>query len=169
MKWFSFFLALCLVLPLLLVPAWAQELDQSSMDLDYYTRYKGQGRSLNVYNWGEYISDGSDDSLDVNKAFEELTGIKVVYSTFDTNESLYAKLKTGGSSYDIIIPSDYMIARMIAEEMLLPLDLTNIPNFQTSIGERYQNPSYDPENRYSVPYTWAVSYTHLTLPTILLV
>ena len=111
MKWFSFFLALCLVLPLLLVPAWAQELDQSSMDLDYYTRYKGQGRSLNVYNWGEYISDGSDDSLDVNKAFEELTGIKVVYSTFDTNESLYAKLKTGGSSYDIIIPSDYMIAR----------------------------------------------------------
>ena len=154
MKWFSFFLALCLVLPLLLVPAWAQELDQSSMDLDYYTRYKGQGRSLNVYNWGEYISDGSDDSLDVNKAFEELTGIKVVYSTFDTNESLYAKLKTGGSSYDIIIPSDYMIARMIAEEMLLPLDLTNIPNFQTSIGERYQNPSYDPENRYSVPYTW---------------
>ena len=121
MKWFSFFLALCLVLPLLLVPAWAQELDQSSMDLDYYTRYKGQGRSLNVYNWGEYISDGSDDSLDVNKAFEELTGIKVVYSTFDTNESLYAKLKTGGSSYDIIIPSDYMIARMIQEEMLLPL------------------------------------------------
>ena len=96
MKWFSFFLALCLVLPLLLVPAWAQELDQSSMDLDYYTRYKGQGRSLNVYNWGEYISDGSDDSLDVNKAFEELTGIKVVYSTFDTNESLYAKLKTAG-------------------------------------------------------------------------
>ena len=153
MKWFSFFLALCLVLPLLLVPAWAQELDQSSMDLDYYTRYKGQGRSLNVYNWGEYISDGSDDSLDVNKAFEELTGIKVVYSTFDTNESLYAKLKTGGSSYDVIIPSDYMIARMIEEGMLLPLDLGNIPNFATHINPRYKDQSYDPGNRYSGPYT----------------
>ena len=113
MKKLSLFLAVLVLLPRLADPAWAQELDYSEMDLDYYTRFKGQGRSLNVYNWGEYISDGSDDSLNVNKAFEELTGIKVVYSTFDTNESLYAKLKTGGSSYDVIIPSDYMIARMI--------------------------------------------------------
>ncbi|MCI8816377.1 MAG: ABC transporter substrate-binding protein [Angelakisella sp.] len=148
-------LAAALLLPMLLVvPACAEELDCSAMDTAYYTRYRGQGRSLNVYNWGEYISDGSDDSIDVNRAFEELTGIKVVYSTFDTNESLYAKLKTGGSSYDVIIPSDYMIARMIEEEMLLPLDLANIPNFEGAIGERYKNPMYDPENRYSVPYTW---------------
>ena len=76
------------LLPMLLVvPACAEELDCSAMDTAYYTRYRGQGRSLNVYNWGEYISDGSDDSIDVNRAFEELTGIKVVYSTFDTNES----------------------------------------------------------------------------------
>lgn len=153
-KLFSAVLALALALPLLLVPAWADEMDYSGMDLGYYTRYKGQGRSLNVYNWGEYISDGSDGSLNVNKAFEELTGIKVVYSTFDTNESLYAKLKTGGSSYDLIIPSDYMIARMIGEEMLLPLDLGNIPNFEDSVGERYKDPGFDPGNRYSVPYTW---------------
>jgi len=148
-------LALFLLLPLLLaVPARGEELDSAGMDLDYYTRYKGQGRSINVYNWGEYISDGADGSLDVNRAFEELTGIKVVYSTFDTNESLYAKLKTGGSSYDVIIPSDYMIARMIQEGMLLPLDFGNIPNFEGSINDRYKNQSYDPENRYSVPYTW---------------
>ena len=148
-------LVAALLLPMLLVvPACAEELDCSAMDTAYYTRYRGQGRSLNVYNWGEYISDGSDDSIDVNRAFEELTGIKVVYSTFDTNESLYAKLKTGGSSYDVIIPSDYMIARMIEEGMLLPLDLANIPNFEGAIGEQYKNPMYDPENRYSVPYTW---------------
>ena len=78
----------------------------------------------------------------------------MVYSTFDTNESLYAKLKTGGSSYDIIIPPDYMIARMIQEEMLLPLDLGNIPNFEEAISDRYKDPSFDPGNRYSVPYTW---------------
>ena len=154
MKKLSLFLAVLVLLPLLAVPAWAEEMDYQGMDLDYYTRFKGQGRSLNVYNWGEYISDGSDDSLDVNKAFEELTGIKVVYSTFDTNESLYAKLKTGGSSYDVIIPSDYMIARMIEEGMLLPLDLGNIPNFATHINPRYKDQSYDPGNRYSVPYTW---------------
>lgn len=152
---YSLFAALLLLVPLLLaIPAYADEMDYSDMDLDYYTRYKGQGRSINVYNWGEYISDGADGSPDVNAAFEELTGIKVVYSTFDTNESLYAKLKTGGSSYDVIIPSDYMIARMIQEEMLLPLDLDNIPNFATHINERYKDPSYDPGNRYSVPYTW---------------
>lgn len=155
MKKLSLALAVFLLLPLLsAVPAYASEMDYSGMDLAYYTRYKGQNRSLNVYNWGEYISDGADGSLDVNRAFEELTGVKVVYSTFDTNESLYAKLKTGGSSYDVIIPSDYMIARMIQEEMLLPLDFANIPNFEGSINPRYKNQSYDPENAYSVPYTW---------------
>jgi spermidine/putrescine transport system substrate-binding protein len=153
----TLFLALLLALPLGgLIQAWAEEetlMDYSSMDTAYYTRFKGQGRSLNVYNWGEYISDGSDDSLDVNKAFEELTGIDVVYSTFDTNEALYAKLKTGGTSYDLIIPSDYMIARMIEEGMLQPLDFENIPNF-SYINPRYKNQGYDPENLYSVPYTW---------------
>ena len=72
-----------------------------------------KGTTLYVYNWGEYISDGEDDSLDVNAAFEEKYGIKVIYDTFDNNESMYSKVKSGGVSYDIVIPSDYMIARMI--------------------------------------------------------
>lgn len=156
MKKFSAFLCLLLVVTMVAAPTIAfgySDVDTEGLDMDYYTKYKDQGLTLNVYNWGEYISDGEDDSLDVNKAFEELTGVEVVYSTYDTNESLYAKLKTGGASYDVIIPSDYMIARMVEEDMLLPLDLANIPNFQY-INEIYRNPQYDPENLYSVPYTW---------------
>lgn len=110
-------------------------------------------QSINVYNWGQYISDGSDGYLDVNAAFTEATGIEVNYMTFDSNESLYTKLKTGGSTYDVIIPSDYMVARLIAEDMLLPLDFANIPNYEY-IDEAYKNTSYDPDNLYSVPYTW---------------
>lgn len=109
---------------------------------------------ITVYNWGQYISDGTDDSLDVIEAFEEATGIKVHYMTFDSNESMYTKLKTGGASYDIIIPSDYMIAKLISEDMLEPLDFSNIPNYQY-IDEAFRNQAYDPENRYSVPYTWS--------------
>ncbi|MEA5012894.1 MAG: ABC transporter substrate-binding protein [Angelakisella sp.] len=154
MKKFCLLLSAFLCLSMLTPTAFAYtDIDTEGLDMDYYTRYKGQNLSLNVYNWGEYISDGEDDSLDVNKAFEELTGIKIVYSTYDTNESLYAKLKTGGTSYDVIIPSDYMIARMIEEDMLQPIDFNNVPNFQY-INERYVNPSYDAENLYSVPYTW---------------
>ncbi len=109
--------------------------------------------TINVYNWGQYISDGSDGYLDVNRAFTEATGIEVNYMTFDTNESLYTKLKTGGSTYDIIIPSDYMAGRLIDEGMVQKLDFDNIPNYQY-IGEAYKNTAYDPDNQYSVPYTW---------------
>ena len=109
--------------------------------------------TINVYNWGQYISDGTDDYIDVNKAFTEATGIEVNYMTFDSNETMYTKLKTGGSSYDIIIPSDYMVARLIAEDMLLPLDFDNIPNFAL-VDDAYKNNAFDPENLYSVPYTW---------------
>ncbi len=109
--------------------------------------------TINVYNWGQYISDGSDGYLDVNQAFTQATGIAVNYMTFDTNESLYTKLKTGGSTYDIIIPSDYMAGRLIDEGMVQKLDFDNIPNYQY-IGEAYKNTAYDPENQYSVPYTW---------------
>ena len=73
--------------------------------------------------------------------------------TFDSNETMYTKLKTGGSTYDVIIPSDYMIARLIAEDMLEELDYSNIPNYAL-VDEAYKNTSYDPENKYSVPYTW---------------
>lgn len=152
-KRLSLFLCLCLTLPMLFTGASAQESTVSVENPAYYQRFQGQNVSINVYNWGEYISDGSDDSLNVNQAFEELTGIKVVYSTFASNEELYAKLKGGGVKYDVIIPSDYMIARMIAEDMLEELNLQNIPNF-SKVGEKFQYPQYDPQNRYSVPYTW---------------
>ena len=109
--------------------------------------------SINVYNWGQYISDGTDGSLDVIAAFEEATGIEVNYTTYDTNETMYTKLKTGGSSYDVIIPSDYMIGRLIAEDMLEPLNFDNIPNYQY-VDESFKNQAYDPDNAYSVPYTW---------------
>lgn len=109
---------------------------------------------ITVYNWGQYISDGVNDSLDVIAAFEEATGIKVNYMTFDSNESMYTKLKTGGASYDVIIPSDYMVAKLIEEDMLEPLDFSNIPNY-ANIDEAFRNQAYDPENVYSVPYTWS--------------
>ena len=109
--------------------------------------------TINVYNWGQYISDGSDGYLDVNAAFTEATGIQVNYMTYDTNESLYTKLKAGGSTYDVIIPSDYMIARLIAEDMLEPIDYENIPNYEY-IDNAFKNTDYDPDNVYSVPYTW---------------
>ena len=111
------------------------------------------GGTINVYNWGQYIADGTDGSLDVIAAFEEETGIKVNYVTFDSNETMYTKLKTGGSSYDVIIPSDYMVGRLIAEDMLEPLNFDNIPNYQY-VDESFRNTAYDPDNLYSVPYTW---------------
>lgn len=123
-------------------------------DKSYYTKFKGKGISINVYNWGEYISTGSDEgTLDVNGEFEKLTGIKVNYTNYATNEELYAKLKGGGTTYDVIIPSDYMISKMIKEELIQPLNMDNIPNFRY-IMDNYRNLAYDPENAYSVPYTW---------------
>lgn len=119
-----------------------------------YGRFSDENVTLNVYNWGEYISVGTDgESMDINAEFTALTGIKVNYTTFDTNESLYSKLKSGGAEYDIIIPSDYMIGKMIAEDMLAPLNFENIPNYKM-IGEQYKNMDYDVQNAYSVPYTW---------------
>jgi len=110
--------------------------------------------TLNVYNWGQYIADGSDGSMEVIKEFEaRYPHIKVNYSTYDSNEIMYSKLSNGGITVDLIIPSDYMIARMIEEDMLLPLNFDNIPNYQY-IDETFRNTAYDPENLYSVPYTW---------------
>ncbi len=103
--------------------------------------------TINVYNWGEYIDP------DVNDMFTEETGIKVNYKNFTDNESMYAVLSSGAANYDIIIPSDYMIGKLINEDMLAPLNFDNIPNYQY-INESMKNQPYDPENRYSVPYTW---------------
>ncbi len=117
---------------------------------------------LNVYNWGEYISDGSFDSLDVNKAFEDWyyqeygVRVKVNYDTYDSNESLRAKLEAGSANYDVIIPSDYMIDYFIEHDMLLELNFDNIPNFQKNIPEQFRNLFYDPENKYTVPYTYGM-------------
>ena len=119
-----------------------------------WERLKGQDITLNVFNWGEYMSLGQDGAMHVNKEFEARTGIKVNYQTFDNNEGMYTKLKSGGANYDIVIPSDYMIAKMIKEDMLQPLDWSKIPNATLYINERYMDLEYDPGNLYSVPYTW---------------
>lgn len=110
--------------------------------------------TLYVYNWGQYISEGDDGSLDVIAAFEEAyPNIRVQYSTYDSNEIMYSKLANGGITVDVIIPSDYMIGRMVQEGMLEELNFDNIPNYQ-HIDDSFKNTSYDPENKYSVPYTW---------------
>ena len=110
--------------------------------------------TLNVYNWGQNIADGSDETLDIIAAFQEAyPHIKVNYSTYDSNEALYTKLSNGGITVDVIIPSDYMIARLIKEDMLLELDFDNIPNY-ANVDDTFKNTAFDPENKYSVPYTW---------------
>ena len=122
---------------------------------------KKDNLTLNVYNWGEYISDGSEDSLDTVKAFEEWyketygVNVKVNYSTYASNEDMYNKLASGAVSYDVVIPSDYMIARMKEENMLLPLNYDNIPNYKY-IGENFRGLYYDPDDKYTVPYTYGV-------------
>lgn len=102
---------------------------------------------LNVYNWGDYID------TDVLDQFEEEFNVDVVYDTFATNEDLYVKLKQGGSNYDVIFPSDYMIERMLREKLLVKIDKNNITNLD-KVGESYLNHEYDPNNEYSVPYMW---------------
>lgn len=151
-KFLALFLAV-IVATIPIIPTYAAEVDSSE---DIYDQFKGKNISINVYNWGEYISDGSEGSLDVNVAFQERTGIKVNYTTFATNEEMYAKIKSGGADYDVIIPSDYMVSRMIEEDMLLPLDYANIPNAAENIMERFQSVEYDIGNTYSVPYTWGL-------------
>lgn len=111
------------------------------------------GEVVYVYNWNLYIADGSEGSINVNEEFTRRTGIKVVYDLYDTNEIMYTKLKTGGANYDVIIPSDYMIGKLVEEDMLAPLSFENIPNYRY-IDEQFKNRSYDPDNLYSVPYTW---------------
>ncbi|MCI6402112.1 MAG: spermidine/putrescine ABC transporter substrate-binding protein [Candidatus Fimivicinus sp.] len=109
------------------------------------------GTTINVYNWGEYISDGSEGSMDINAEFTKRTGIKVNYNNYDTNENMYAKLKSDGVSFDIVIPSDYMIERLINEDMLQKIDFSNIPNYKY-IDAKYKGLYFDPKDEYSVPY-----------------
>lgn len=117
--------------------------------------------TLNVYNWGEYISDGSDDSFDTVREFEQWyyenygQRVKVNYDTYASNEDMYNRISGGAVSYDVIIPSDYMVSRMREEGMLLPLNFDNIPNYRY-ISDDFRGLYYDSENLYSVPYTYGI-------------
>lgn len=108
---------------------------------------------VNVYNWGEYISPGDDDTLDVVDEFEKKYHIKVNLTNFETNEEMYNVLTNSNSTYDVIFPSDYMVSRLREEGLLAKLDFDNIPNYKY-IDERFKNMDYDPDNEYSVPYSW---------------
>jgi len=107
----------------------------------------GGKQTLNVFNWGDYIDP------QVLKDFEKEYKIKIVYDEFDTNEDMYVKIANASGKYDVAIPSDYMIRRMINENMLIPIDMSKIPNYK-EIEERHKNLPFDAENKYSVPYMW---------------
>ena len=119
---------------------------------EFFYKTDSEEQVINVFNWGEYISDSYEDGLiDVNKEFTKLTGIKVNYVTFESNEDMYAKIKNGGASYDIVIPSDYMIERMIKENLLVKADFKSLPNYKY-LDEKYTSMYYDEDGIYSVPY-----------------
>lgn len=126
-KLISLIITLLILCSVFVIPASAVDEIFSAEVLEYYKNLGLQGTTLNVYNWGEYIDD---EEVDVITHFERVTGCKVNYTTFESNENMYSKLSGGGVSYDIVIPSDYMIERMLFEEMLLPLDYSNIPNYE---------------------------------------
>lgn len=107
----------------------------------------GSKTTINVFNWGEYIDES------ILKDFAKQTGIKVNYQTYATNEEMYEKIKAGTNSYDLICPSDYMLDRMRKENLLQEIDFNNIPNYK-NIDEKYKSKSYDPSNKYSIPYMW---------------
>jgi len=121
--------------------------------LMYLTSYlnSSQGYSgantLTIYNWGDYIDP------DLIAEFEEETGIKVIYQTFDSNEAMMTKIEQGGTTFDISIPSEYAISKMKEEGLLLPIDHSKIPNLG-NIDSRFMNLSFDPDNEYSIPYFW---------------
>ncbi|MFM1654151.1 ABC transporter substrate-binding protein [Brevibacillus sp. B_LB10_24] len=105
------------------------------------------GNTLTIYNWGDYIDP------DLLKQFEQETGIKVIYQTFDSNEAMMTKIAQGGTTFDVAIPSEYAISKMKEENLLLPIDHSKLPNLKY-INPRFLNLSFDKENEYSVPYFW---------------
>ena len=110
----------------------------------------GSNGEVVVYNWGEYIDP------DTISMFEEETGIKVIYDEFETNEIMFRKIEAGASKYDVVCPSDYMIKKMIENDLLAEINYDNVPNAKANIGQQYWDMSkeFDPENKYSVPYCW---------------
>lgn len=119
------------------------------------SKNKEEKIELFVYNWGNHISDGTGEYLNVNEEFEKRTGIKVNYTTYQDNESMLAKLSACDTKYDVIFPSDYMIGKLREKGMIQKLDFNRIPN-ASLIGKDFLNPKYDPANEYSVPYTWGL-------------
>ena len=118
------------------------------------------GDTLTVFNWGDYIDE------DLIDQFEEETGIKIVYETFDSNEAMLTKIQQGGTSYDVAVPSEYMVDKMIQEDLLIPLDHDKLPNLK-NIDERFLDLAFDPGNKYSVPYFWGtvgITYNPTLLP-----
>lgn len=107
-------------------------------------------KELNIFNWTEYMPDS------ILRDFEKEFGVRINYDTYSSNEELLAKIQAGATGYDLIVPSDYMVAAMISMGLLEPINLDNIPNFQ-HIGDNFKNPAYDPGNRYSVPYMWGTT------------
>ena len=108
---------------------------------------KKSSEVLNIYNVGDYIDP------ELTEKFTEETGIEIVYETYDTNEAMYQKLKSGSSKYDLIFPSDYMVDKLIDENMVEEINYDNIPNY-SQIMDSFRHPEYDPEDKYSVPYLW---------------
>jgi spermidine/putrescine transport system substrate-binding protein len=108
--------------------------------------YSG-GNTLTIYNWGDYIDPELIDK------FEKETGLKVIYQTFDSNEAMMTKIEQGGTTFDIAVPSEYAIAKMKEEDLLIPLDHSKLPNLKY-INPRFMDLSFDPKNKYSIPYFW---------------
>jgi spermidine/putrescine-binding protein len=111
---------------------------------------EGKNGEVIVYNWGEYLDP------ETIRLFEDETGIKVIYDEFETNEVMFPKVEAGATEYDVICPSDYMIQKLLENDLLAELDFDNIPNAKANIGKQYweQSTEFDPENKYSVPYCW---------------
>ena len=128
--------------------------------------FTGETHTLNVYNWGEYISDGFEGAPDTNKDFEEYFNtylaekygfyIQVNYTTYANNEEMYTKLKSGAGIYDIVVPSDYMIQKMISEDMLLAFDVAGDIENYVHIDAKFKGMEYDPNEQYTVPYTYGM-------------
>lgn len=112
-------------------------------------------QELNVFNWGEYISNGEDGTIDTIREFEKRYDVKVNYTNYESNEEMYNLIKESNSSYDVIVPSDYMISKLIKEDMLEKINFDNVPNF-ANIMEKYKKTDFDPTGEYSVPYDWGV-------------
>ncbi len=111
---------------------------------------EGKNGEVIVYNWGEYLDP------ETIRLFEDETGIKVIYDEFETNEVMFPKVEAGATEYDVICPSDYMIQKLLENDLLAELNFDNIPNAKANIGKQYweQSTEFDPENKYSVPYCW---------------